>query len=63
MLANYIVLIDNHLADVRNFPDLKDIVLNDATFFWKSTAIDYRNKLEQLLFSHSIFFNIELRKI
>jgi len=60
MLANHIVLIDNKLADARNFPELRDIVLNDATFFWRKSAIDYQQSLIQKL---PTSMRVELRDI
>ena len=60
MLANHIVLIDNKLADVRNYPELRDIVLDTATFFWRKAAVDYqRNLIEKLPTS----MRVELRDI
>jgi hypothetical protein len=36
----------NHkLADIRNFPELKEIVRNEAAFFWKKTALNYAKEL------------------
>jgi len=45
MLANYLVLMNNRLADVRNFPRLKDIVRNEAAFFWHKNATNYAKEL------------------
>lgn len=60
MLANHIVLINNKLADVRNFPELKDIVLDAATFFWRKDATNYQAKLIEKLPSTMV---VELRTI
>ena len=45
MLANYLVLMNHKLADIRNFPELKEIVRNEAAFFWKKTALNYAKEL------------------
>lgn len=60
MLANYMVLINNKLADARNFPDLKDIVLNDATFFWGKEAKEYQ---KHLIMKLPISMRVELRDL
>jgi len=60
MLANHIVLINNKLADVRNYPELKDIVLDTAVFFWRKAAVDYQAKLIEKL---PTAMRVELRQI
>lgn len=61
MLANYLVLINNKLADLRNFPELRGVVRETATFFWGKDAREYQRELINDL--HPSRFLIELRKI
>lgn len=61
MLANYLVLINNKLADTRNFPELSGVVEESATFFWGKDARNYQQRLLADLIPSK--FIIELRKI
>lgn len=61
MIANYIVLMNERLADIHNFPDYRNIVEETAMFFWRKSAIEYQERLVKSL-TPSIF-HVEVRKI
>ncbi len=61
MLANYIVLMNERLADVHNFPGLIGIVEDTAMFFWRKSAIEYQERLIKGLTPSN--FHVEVRKI
>ena len=63
MLANYLVLMNERLADTVNFPQpkFKDIVRDSAMFFWRKSALDYQKHLINHLTPSN--FHIEMRKI
>lgn len=63
MLANYLVLINNKLADLRNFPELVGIVEETATFFWGKDARNYQRRLLVAAPMIPSKFVVELRKI
>lgn len=60
MLANYLVLINNRLADSRNFPEFGTMIRNEATFFWRKSASEYQMQLIERLRTN---YFIEVRKI
>ena len=60
MPANYLVLINERLADIRNFPELGGIVLKEAAFFWRKPAFEYQQFLITKL---PTALRVELRKI
>lgn len=61
MLANYIVLMNERLADIHNFPGYKGIVGDNAMFFWRKSALEYQEYLIKSLTPSN--FHIEVRKI
>lgn len=63
MLANYIVLMNERLADTTNFPDLKTSypIREQAMFFWRKSAIEYQEELINSLIPSN--FHVEVRKI
>lgn len=60
MRANWMVLINGKLADARNWPTLKDVVLNTATFFWGNDARTYQR---HLIGKISTAYRVELKRI
>lgn len=61
MLANYLVLVNNRLADTRNYPMFPTVMLDTAAFFWRKDAVNYQRNLIQQL--NPIDFTVELRKL
>jgi len=68
VLARYLVLMNERLADTHNFPGLASLgndghlVLRErAIFFWRKSAFDYQEELIRTLTPSN--FHIEVRRI